>query len=307
MSKAFEAIGENEGESFTEPIGIVEEANEHDLSLSEQETFLPATNGRVLEPTEKVGLKRTATNPSTALAEKNRFGFDEFGLSRRSLIRTTRVVTLNPDRVAPHLITLQELPSPEAEQQYRRLAVGLITATLDRPFKRILFTSAQHGEGRTSVMLNLAGTLARAKKRVLVIDTDFVRPSVMRMLGLESGVGIAEVFTHDARLEDAAITLLPLGFTVLVTREAIDSPAEILASSQFQELLNLLDQDFDFILFDSPPLLDSADANLLTRMVDTTLLVIRPGKTSTTQMAKAVAMLDREDISGVVLNRVPKG
>jgi Mrp family chromosome partitioning ATPase len=58
-------------------------------------------------------------------------------------------------------------------------------------------------------------------------------------------------------------------------------------------------------LFDSPPLLDSADANLLTRMVDTTLLVIRPGKTSTAQMAQAVALLDREDISGVVMNRVP--
>ena len=305
MSEVFEAISENEGESFSEPIGIFIEGNELDLSLSEQETFLPAMSGRVLEPVEKIGLKRTATN-STALAEKNRFGLDEFALSRKSLISTTRVVTLNPDRVAPHLITLQELPSPEAEQQYRRLAVGLITAALDRPFKRVLFTSAQHGEGRTSVVLNLAGTLARAKKRVLVIDTDFVRPSVMRLLGLDSEVGIAEVFTHDARLEDAAITILPLGFTVLVTREAIDSPAEILASAEFQELLNLLEQDFDFILFDSPPLLDSADANLLTRMVDTTLLVIRPGKTSTTQMAKAVAMLDREDISGVVLNRVPK-
>jgi Mrp family chromosome partitioning ATPase len=105
---------------------------------------------------------------------------------------------------------------------------------------------------------------------------------------------------------EAAITLHPFGLTVLVTREAVDNPAEILASAEFREALNLFEQDFDFILFDSPPLLDSADANLLTRMVDTTLMVIRPGATSTSQMARAVALLDRDDISGVVLNRVPR-
>ncbi len=298
MGKVFEAVSNNEDESLSEPDV---EAQEQEHPHNEQGTFLARTNGRMLEPVEKINLKRA---PSTALAEKDRFRLDEFALVRKALART-RAVTLDPDRLAPHLVTLQELPSPEAEQQYRRLAVGLITAAMDRPFKRILFTSAQHGEGRTSVMLNLAGTLARARKRVLVIETDLTRPSVMRLLGLESEVGIAEVFTDNARLDEAAVTIQPFGITVLVTREAIDNPAEILASNEFRELLNLFEQDFDFILFDSPPLLDSADANLLTRMVDTTLLVIRPGKTSTAQMAQAVALLDREDISGVVMNRVP--
>jgi capsular exopolysaccharide synthesis family protein len=298
MGKAFEAVSKNGDESLSEP-----EATEQEPSHNEQGAFLAKSNGRMLEPVEKINLKRSPT-ASTALVEKDRFRLDEFALMRKALTRT-RAVTLDPDRLAPHLVTLQEVPAPEAEQQYRRLAVGLITAAMDRPFKRILFTSAQHGEGRTSVLLNLAGTLARARKRVLVIETDFTRPSVLRLLGLETEIGMAEVFTHDARLEDAAITIQPLGITVLVTREAIDNPAEILASNEFRELLNLFEQDFDFILFDSPPLLDSADANLLTRMVDTTLLVIRPGKTSTAQMAQAVALLDREDISGVVMNRVP--
>jgi capsular exopolysaccharide synthesis family protein len=300
MAKVFEAVSKNEDESLSESDM---EANEQEPVAKEPGAFLARKNGRMLEPVEKINLRR-ATATSTALAEKDRFRMDEFALMRKALTRT-RSVTLDPERLAPHLVTLQELPSPDAEQQYRRLAVGLITATMDRPFKRILFTSAQHGEGRTSVLLNLAGTLARARKRVLVIETDFTRPSVMRLLGLESEVGMAEVFNSDARLDEAAITIQPYGITVLATREAIDNPAEILASSEFRELLNLLEQDFDFILFDSPPLLHSADANLLTRMVDTTLLVIRPGKTSTAQMAQAVALLDREDISGVVMNRVP--
>jgi capsular exopolysaccharide synthesis family protein len=300
MGKLFEAVSKNENESLSEM-----ERAEPEPPSNDEGTFFAMTSGRVLEPVEKINRPRPTSN-STALAEKDRFGLDEFALPRKALIRTNRTIRLDPERLAPHLITLQDLPSPEAEQQYRRLAVSLITAALERPFKRILFTSAQHGEGRTSVMLNLAGALARARMRVLVVDTDFMRPSVMRLLGLESEVGIAEVFTSDARMGEAAITLHPFGLTVLVTREAVDNPAEILASAEFREALNLFEQDFDFILFDSPPLLDSADANLLTRMVDTTLMVIRPGATSTSQMARAVALLDRDDISGVVLNRVPR-
>jgi capsular exopolysaccharide synthesis family protein len=300
MGKLFEAVSKNENESLSEM-----ERAEPEPPSNDEGTFFAMTSGRVLEPVEKINRPRP-TSTATALAEKDRFGLDEFALPRKALIRTNRTIRLDPERLAPHLITLQDLPSPEAEQQYRRLAVSLITAALERPFKRILFTSAQHGEGRTSVMLNLAGALARARMRVLVVDTDFMRPSVMRLLGLESEVGIAEVFTSDARMGEAAITLHPFGLTVLVTREAVDNPAEILASAEFREALNLFEQDFDFILFDSPPLLDSADANLLTRMVDTTLMVIRPGATSTSQMARAVALLDRDDISGVVLNRVPR-
>lgn len=299
MGKPFEAVSKDENESLLE----IEKANQ-DHPPNDQGAFFAMTTGRVLESVEKISLKRNSN--ATALADKERLGLDEFALPHKALIRPTRTVKLDPDRLDPHLITLQELPSPEAEQQYRRLAMSLISATVERPFKRILFTSAQHGEGRTTVMLNLAGALARAKLRVLVVDTDFVRPSVMRLLGLESEVGIAEVFTNDGRLGEAAITLYPFGITVLVTRGAVDNPAEILAAAEFREFLNICEQDYDFILLDSPPLLDSADANLLTRMVDTSLLVIRPGVTSTAQMARAVALLDREDISGVVLNRVPR-
>ena len=104
--------------------------------------------------------------------------------------------------------------------------------------------------------------------------------------------------------QEATITLSPLSLTVLVTREAVDSSAEILGSVEFQELINLCEPDYDFIFFDSPPLLDAADAILLTRMVDSSLLVIRPGATSADEMARAVASLNQEDISGVVMNRV---
>ena len=296
MAKPFEASSTEENDSVLEV-----ESDNPDHPPQEQRTFLALTKGS--EPNEKNGLPRATAN-ATALAEKERFGLDKATLPRKALVRPTRTVTLDPDRLASHLVTLQEVPTPEAEQQYRRLAINLITTAAKRSFKRILFISAQHGEGRTSVMLNLAGALARAKLRVLVVDTDFMRPSVMRLLGIESEVGIAEVLTRERSAQEATITLSPLSLTVLVTREAVDSSAEILGSVEFQELINLCEPDYDFIFFDSPPLLDAADAILLTRMVDSSLLVIRPGATSADEMARAVASLNQEDISGVVMNRV---
>lgn len=284
-----------------EDAGLEAEQDDQEPLPNEAGVFLVRANGT--EPREKTRLQRSTAN-ATALAEKERFGLEQSPLPRKVLVRPTRTVKLDPDRLASHLVTLQDLPMPEAEQQYRRLAINLISAAAERPFKRILFISAQHGEGRTSVMLNLAGALARAKLRVLVVDTDFMRPSVMRLLGLESEVGIAEVLTRERSAREATITLSPHNLAVMVTREAIDSPVEILGSQEFQELISLCEPDYDFILFDSPPLLDAADAHLLMRLVETSLLVIRPGATSANQMARAVAALNQEDIAGVVMNRV---
>jgi capsular exopolysaccharide synthesis family protein len=268
----------------------------------EPQAFFSLTSGSSPTTVKLNGLA-TVANRTNFTSGNTISKLEELSPFPQALLRGGRTVTLDPDLIDPHLFTLQELPSPQAEQQYRRLAVNLITASARRQIKRILVASAHQGEGRTGVMLNLAGALARAKLRVLVVDSDFSHPSVMRMLGLDSKVGIAEIFNQDKQINEAVVVLRPLGISVLVTRETLDNPAEILASSEFHALLNILDHEFDFVLFDSPPLLDSADANLLSRLVDTTLLVVRPNTSTAAQMGKAVALLSAEDISGVVINR----
>lgn len=269
----------------------------------EQSNHLALTNRRMMDAAE-----RNRLNPSAfavaALKDAERFKREENSAHHQALVRARRGVTLDPERMAASLVMLQDLPLPEVEQQYRRLAMSLITAATYRSLRRVLFVSAQHGEGRTSVMLNVAGALARAKMRVLVVDTDFLRPSVMRLLGIESETGIAEVINENRPPGEGAVLLHPFNITALVARAALDNPAEILAAPEFREILDLFEQDFDFILFDSPPLLDSADANLLMRFVDTALMVVRPDTTTAAKMAQAVSLMSREDISGVVMNRV---
>lgn len=224
-------------------------------------------------------------------------------ISREALAEPAREVSLNFFHVASHLVTLHE-NDLVASERYDMLALRLISGTAERLFKRVLIASVQKGEGRTSVLLNLAGALSRAGKRVLVVDTDFVKPSVTRLLGIESQIGLAEAYGRSLSPGAAIARILPSDFHVLPTRERIDNSVEILTSPVFHEMLEILDPNYDFILFDSPPMSDRADCSMLIKLVDTALVVIRQGATKASQLSKAIEQLSQEDIFGVVLNRI---
>jgi capsular exopolysaccharide synthesis family protein len=212
-------------------------------------------------------------------------------------------VDLRPKRLAPGLIAFNDL-DPHKIAPYNRLAISLISTAASRKLKRVLIASAQYGDGRTTVTLNLAAALARARQRVLVVESDFLRPSAMRLLGIDSAMGLAEAVADGLAPSKAMVWLQPIGFNLLPTCAQVENSAELLASPYFEVMLRNLSPEFDFILFDSAPLLAAADARLLERHTDATLLVIRQGGASTNQMAKAVALLDEDRLLGAVLNHV---
>ncbi len=222
---------------------------------------------------------------------------------RHQLVRPARETELTLARLDPHLVAIHEL-EPRAVAQYNKLAVSIISGAAKRILKRVLLVSAHHGEGRTCVTLNLAAALARARMRVLVVDTDLQRPSVNRLLGIDSEVGLAEAVAHYLRPEEAVMRVLPADFDVLPTRGQVENSAELLASPAFGRLVTTMELLYDFILFDSAPLLASADASLLGLHSDAIVLVVKPGNTSTSDMAKSIAQINEESFFGVVMNRV---
>jgi Mrp family chromosome partitioning ATPase len=215
----------------------------------------------------------------------------------------SREVDLTPGRLDPRLVAFHDFDH-KAIAPYNRLAVSLISAGASRKLKRVLIASAQYGDGRTTVTLNLAAALARAKQRVLVVESDFLRPSALRLLGIDSGTGLAEAVAKGLAPSQAMVWLQPIGFNLMPTRAQAENSAELLASPSFEVMMRTLSPEFDFILFDSAPLLEVADVSLLEHHTDATLLVIRDGRTSTSQMAKAVAMLNEERLLGSVINRI---
>ena len=221
----------------------------------------------------------------------------------RQQVNPAREVALGLAWLDPRMVAFHEF-EPHTIAPYNRLAISLITGAATRSIRRVLITSAQYGEGRTSVTLNLAAELARAGQRVLVVDSDFVRPSTLRLLGVEAETGLADVIAKGLPVGRAMIRLQPAGFNLLPTRAQVENSAELLVSPYFDAVIQMLKLEYDFILFDSAPLLAAADASLLELHTDATLMVIRPGYTSTSQMAKAVASLDEKRLFGAVLNRV---
>jgi capsular exopolysaccharide synthesis family protein len=222
--------------------------------------------------------------------------------ARKVLTKPSREFTIDATRIASQLTAFRN-PNTEGAEEYNRLAVTLITAASERPLKRVLVASAQHGEGRTSITLNLACALARSHRRVLVVDADLYRPSLMRMMGLSADIGLTDTLGKGIPAGAAVVRIQPFGFDLLPTREHVKNSAELLSSASFGTMLALFEPNYDFILFDSAPLLMVADSNLLIRHTDATVLVIRSGKTTSGQLGKALAPFAQEKILGVVLNR----
>jgi Mrp family chromosome partitioning ATPase len=230
---------------------------------------------------------------------------DSSAVQIRQPIHPAREAALTLAWLDPRLVAFHDF-DPQAIAPYNRLVISLITAAAKQKLQRVLVTSAQYGEGRTSVTLNLAAALARARQRVLVVESDFLRPSALRLLGIDAETGLAEAITKDLAPRQAMVRLQPIGFDLLPTRAQVENSAELLASPVFDAMLQALRPDYDFILFDSAPLLAVADASLLELHTDATLLVVRPGVVSTSQMARAIAPLNEQRLLGAVLNRVTK-
>jgi Mrp family chromosome partitioning ATPase len=123
------------------------------------------------------------------------------------------------------------------------------------------------------------------------------------LLGAEAEVGLQEAVTRNLAAGAAILRVMPAGFNLLPMRAPVENSAEVLASPAFSEMLDALEGDYDFILVDSPPLLHCGTVGLLVSLTDTAVLVVESGKTSPSQMARAIAPLNPQGLSGVLLNR----
>ncbi len=290
MGKVYEAL--SRAQTDNEEIDLVDEVEEEQEDAHQDD---PAP--------ERFHFMRYSLGAASTVTRDRTFrGAAAAALVPRSPAKPGRELTIDANRIDPHLTAFHNF-DPRASQEFNRLALSLVSRAAERGFKRVLVASAQSGDGRTCVTLNLACALARARQRVLVVDCDLLNPSVMRLLGLHSDIGMYEAFAQGMPPGAAAVGIRPYGFNVLPTTRPVGNPTELLAAPGFWKMLQSFDADHDFILFDSSPLANGSDASLLVRFTDTTLMVIRAGHTSSTDMARAIAPFSQDDILGAVINR----
>jgi succinoglycan biosynthesis transport protein ExoP len=213
------------------------------------------------------------------------------------------------DRAEPFLVMRAEPTSPAAEA-YRSLRTSLQFAAYDSPIGSVLVTSPTATEGKTSTVSNLGVVLATVGKRVVLVSADLRRPRLAAFFGLDEGVGLTSVMIGELTLDEVLQPVPDVpGLTILGCGRVPPNPAELLSSPKFAEIFNELTTRFDLVLVDSSPLLPVTDPVLLSRLTDTTLLIVAAGSTTKGQLRRAVEQLAQVGPRhiGIVLNEVARG
>lgn len=205
--------------------------------------------------------------------------------------------------VAPNsrLVFFTEPDSLPAEK-FRFLSVRLRQIRQNRPLKKVLVTSSIAEEGKSLVTANLAGVLARRKQRVLLIEGDLRRPVLASQFGLGRLAGLGEWLQGNHESVSNIYRLIGFNFWMMPAGTPPTNPLELMQSGNLSRLMSLIRDSFDWIIVDSPPLLPLADATVWARVTEGTLLIARVGKTEKDQLQRALDLVKKSDLLGVVLN-----
>lgn len=208
-------------------------------------------------------------------------------------------------RRSPEVVMLGEHDQKSAEA-YRSLRTSLQYLGVGKKIGMLQVTSPTVGEGKSTVVANLAVALAQAGMEVIVVSCDLRRPFVHRLFGLDNEPGFSSVVKHGASLSDSLQRVggnLPISF--LASGPAPTNPSELLSSRAAERVFAELREMAEIVLVDSPPLLPVADASVLVQHVDATLLVASADTTRRRHLTRGLEILRQIDASviGVVLNR----
>jgi non-specific protein-tyrosine kinase len=210
------------------------------------------------------------------------------------------------DRSHPTVISVTA-PASAAAEAYRALRTAVQFMGIERTVQVIQVTSPAAAEGKSTTLANLGVVLARAGKRVVLVDCDLRKPRIESFFGVENHVGITSVLVGDCTLA-GALHCIPgePRLAVLPAGPPLPNPSELLSAKQTADIIAALRTEADYVLVDCPPLLPVADSVIIAGMVDATLLVAAARSTTKRDLHRAVELLQQVDapLIGAVLNGV---
>ncbi|MFU8795206.1 MAG: polysaccharide biosynthesis tyrosine autokinase, partial [Dethiobacteria bacterium] len=198
--------------------------------------------------------------------------------------------------------------SPAAEA-FRTIRTNIQFASVDKPVKVILVTGATPGSGKSTVAANLAITFAQGGGAVLLVDADLRRPAQQRFFELDSEPGLSNlVYNRDLGLAEVVQESGRDNLTVITSGPIPPYPAEMLSSQRMRGLVESMAGQFEYVIFDSPPVLAVTDAVVLSNLVDGTLIVLDYGRIKRDEALHALKQLQmvQANVIGSVLNAVPQ-
>jgi len=268
------------------------------IQQSQPNTLSPDTVPADLAPPESA---ETVEAQDSAMPKTN--GSREMRETKKVLIiEKARSVTIQPPPKS-RLVAWTD-PNSLGAEKFRALAVRLDHMRKQHKLNSLQVTSSVINEGKTFISANLGVTLAKYSGfRTLLIEGDLHRPMLASMFALKNLQGLSDWWSGpDQDIGRFLAEFAGTGLWFLPAGKACDRPSEILRSARFAEAFGQLASRFDWIVVDSTPMLPVIDANLWSRLVDGTLLVVREGMAPLKALKKGLQSLDHPKLIGVVVN-----
>ncbi len=183
----------------------------------------------------------------------------------------------------------------EVQNAAKTLYANIRFMSPDEPIRSLVITSTVPNEGKSTVSIELARAIATSGKRVLLVEADMRRRTLADRLNLRPRVGLYAVLTEDAQIKDAIIEADVPNMFFLDVEPSIPNPADILSSKRYRKLATTLEQDFDYVIFDTPPVSTFVDAAILSTIVDGTVLVVRSNFPNRSELLHAYDQLKKAE------------
>jgi capsular exopolysaccharide synthesis family protein len=211
-------------------------------------------------------------------------------------------------RRGARVVSIENPATPLAEA-YRALRMSVQVAAGNEPLS-LLVTSTAAAEGTTTTVVNLGTTMARAGKRVMLVDLDFRNPAFVDVLDLPGSVGVTSVLLGDTQLSDAFRKVPVNGgvpMLVMPSGPVPSNPGQLVEGGGLIDLMESLRKSADIVIVDAPPVLEVADALVLSPLVDGVILVAGAGVTRRRDLKRAASLIRQSQGSllGVVVNYAP--
>lgn len=202
-----------------------------------------------------------------------------------------------------HFVTYTN-PSSEIAEQYRTIRTNIQFSSIDQKYKTLIITSPSSSEGKTTAAINLAISISQQGERVLLIDANLRKPKLHNSFNLKESHGLTDILIGRVALQEA-IFQTQIGKLDLLTSGIIPSnPTEIIGSDAMRNFLKDIRKDYDTVIFDCPPVLETTDTKLLAGQCDGVVMVVKSGKTDREKAVEANRLLHlvRAKVLGVILN-----
>lgn len=196
-------------------------------------------------------------------------------------------------------------PSSVVAEQFRTIRTNIQFSAVDKKIQSLVVTSAGPSEGKSTVSSNLAVVWAKQNEKVLLIDADLRRPTFHRTFNLLNAAGLSSYLSNNAVYEEIIQETEVPNLSVISSGPVPPNPAELLNSRHINTLIERLEDEYDIIIFDAPPINTVTDAQLLANKADGVILVVPQGIAEKGGVTHAVEQLNKvhAKVLGTVMNR----